>query len=56
LAKHFHAKNSEGKASNKHANLQSEYSSNLVKIKNFKWHMDAWEMSDPLVILQLIDP
>jgi hypothetical protein len=56
LAKHFHAKNSEGKASNKYANLQSEYAGNLAKIKNFKWHMDAWDMSDPFVIPQLIDP
>ncbi len=34
LAKHFHAKNSESKASNKYTNLQSEYAGNLAKIKN----------------------
>jgi hypothetical protein len=58
MAKHFHAKNSEGKALNKYANLQSEYAGNLAiaKIKNFKRHMDAWDMSDPFVIPQLIDP
>ena len=44
-AKHFHA-NSEGEASNKYANLQSEYAGDLAKIKNFKWHMDSWDMSD----------
>jgi hypothetical protein len=40
-AKHFHAKNSEGEALNKYANLQPEYAGNLAKIKNFKLHMDA---------------
>jgi hypothetical protein len=55
-AKHFHAKNSEGEASNKYANLQSEYAGNLSKIKNFKRHMDFWDMSDPFVIPKLIDP
>jgi hypothetical protein len=54
-AKHFHAKNSEGEASNKYANLQSEYAGNLAKIKNFKRHMDEWDMSDPFVIPTLID-
>ncbi len=56
LAKQFHAKNSEGKVSNKYANLQSEYAGNLAKIKNLKRHMDPWDMSDPFVIPQLIDP
>ncbi len=46
--KHFHAKNAEGESSNKYANLQSKYVGNLAKIKNFKCHMDAWDMSDPL--------
>ena len=55
-AKHFHAKNSEGEASNKYANLQSEYAGNLSKIKNFKRHKDSWDMSDPFVIPKLIDP
>jgi hypothetical protein len=55
-AKHFHVENSEGKALNKYTNLQSKYASNLVKIKNLKRHMDAWDMSDPFVIPQLIDP
>jgi hypothetical protein len=36
--------------------LRSKYAGNLAKIKNFKWHMGAWDMSDPFVILQLIDP
>jgi hypothetical protein len=50
-AKHFHAKNAEGESSNKYANLQSEYAGNLAKkIKSFKWHMDAWDVSDPFVI------
>ena len=31
LAKHFNAKNSEGKASNKYANHQSEYAGNLCE-------------------------
>ena len=55
-AKHFHAKNAEGESSNKYANLQSEYAGNLAKIKNFKRHMDAWDMSDPFVIPKLTDP
>jgi hypothetical protein len=55
-AKHFHAKNSEGEASNKYANLQSEYAGNLAKIKNFKRHMDSWDMSDPFIIPELINP
>ncbi len=54
-AEHFHAKNSEGEASNKYANLQSEYAGNLSKIKNFKRHMDSWDMSDLFVIPKLID-
>jgi hypothetical protein len=40
-AKHFHAKNSEGNASNMYTNLQSKYAGNLGKIKNFKRHMNA---------------
>ncbi len=55
-AKHFHAKKAEGEPSNKYANLQSEYAGNLAKIKNFKRHMDAWDMSDPFVIPTLINP
>jgi hypothetical protein len=55
-AKHFLAKNAEGESSNKYANLQSKYAGNLAKIKSFKWHMDAWDMSDPFVIPTLIDP
>jgi hypothetical protein len=55
-AKHFHAKNSEGESSNKYANLQSGYAGNLAKIKSFKRHMDAWDMSDPFVIPTLINP
>jgi hypothetical protein len=55
-AKHFHAKNAEGESSNKYANLQSKYAGNLAKIKNFKRHMNAWDMSDPFVISTLIDP
>jgi hypothetical protein len=56
IAKHFHAKNSEGEASNRYANLQSEYAGNLSKIKNVKRHMDSWDMSNPFVIPKLIDP
>ncbi len=52
-AKHFHAKNAEGESSNKYANLQSKYTSNLAKIKNFKRHMDAWDVSDLFVIPML---
>jgi hypothetical protein len=55
-AKLFHAKNAEGESSNKYANLQSEYAGNLAKIKSFKQHMDAWDMSDPFVIPTLINP
>lgn len=54
-AKHFHAKNADGEASNRYANLQSEYAGNLAKIKNFKRHMDEWDMSDPFVIPKLVD-
>jgi len=42
-AKHFHAKNAEGEAANKYANLQSEYAENLAKIKTLKRRMGAWE-------------
>ena len=34
--KHFHAKNAEGEASNKYANLQSEYTGNLAKSRPSK--------------------
>ena len=56
LAKHFHAKNAEGEASNKYANLQSKYAGNLAKIKTLKWHMDAWDMISPFVIPDFVDP
>jgi len=57
LAKHFHAKNAEGEASNKkYANLQSEYAGNLAKIKTLKRRMDAWDMISPLVIPEFVDP
>ncbi len=55
-AKHVHAKNSEGEASNKNANPQSKNAGNLAKIKNFKRHMDAWDLLDPFVIPKLINP
>jgi len=55
-AKHFHAKNEEGEASNKYANLQSEYLGNLAKIKTLKRHMDTWDMTSPFVIPDNIDP
>jgi len=55
-AKHFHAKNAEGEASNKYANLQSEYAGNLAKIKTLKRCMDAWDMISPFVIPELVDP
>jgi hypothetical protein len=45
-AKHFHAKNAEGESSNTYANLQSKYATNFAMIKNFKHHMDTWDMSD----------
>jgi hypothetical protein len=56
LAKHFHAKNAEGEASNKYANLQSEYAGNLAKIKTLKQRMDAWDMISPFVIPDFVDP
>ena len=56
LAKHFHAKNAEGEASNKYANLQSKYAGNLAKIKTLKRRMDAWDMISPFVIPDFIDP
>jgi hypothetical protein len=57
LAKHFHAKNAEGEASNKYANLQSEYAGNLAKIKEtLKQRMDAWDMISPFIIPDLVDP
>jgi hypothetical protein len=55
-AKHFHTKNSQGEASNKYANLQSEYAGNLAKIKTLKQHMDKWDMAGPFVIPELVDP
>ncbi len=54
-AKHFHAKNAEGEASNKYANLQSKYAGNLAKIKTLKRCMDAWDMSSPFVIPDCVD-
>jgi hypothetical protein len=54
--KHFHAKNEQGDASNKYANLQSEYAGNLAKIKTLKQHMDKWDMAGPFVIPELVDP
>jgi hypothetical protein len=56
LAKHFHAKNAEGEASNIYANLQSEYAGNLAKIKTLKRRMDAWDMISPFVIPDFVDP
>jgi len=56
LAKHFHAKNAKGEASNKYANLQSEYAGNLAKIKTLKRRMDAWDMISPFVIPDFVDP
>ncbi len=55
-AKHFHAKNAEGEASNKYANLQSKYTGNLAKIKTLKRRMDAWDMISPFVIPDFVDP
>ncbi len=56
-AKHFHAKDAGGEASNKYANLQSEYAGNLAKIKTLKRRMDAWDMISPFVIfLNLLIP
>jgi hypothetical protein len=55
-AKHFHAKNAEGEASNKYANLQSKYAGNLAKIKTLRWRMDAWDMISPFVIPDFVDP
>ena len=55
-AKHIHAKNSEGEASNKYANLQSKYAGNLAKIKTIKEHMDAWDIVSPFIIPDHIDP
>jgi hypothetical protein len=54
LAKHFHAKNAEGEASNKYA--KSEYAGNLAKIKTLKRCMDAWDMISSFVIPELFDP
>jgi hypothetical protein len=55
-AKHFHAKNAEGEASNKYANLQSKYAENLAKIKTLKRCMDVWDMISLFVIPDFIDP
>jgi hypothetical protein len=56
-AKHFHAKNAEGEALNKYANLQSEYAGNLSKINTLKRHMDVGPQSgmNPKPILGLPD-
>jgi hypothetical protein len=56
LTKHFHAKNAEGEASNKYANLQSKYAENLAKIKTLKKRMDPWDMVSPFIIPDLVDP
>ncbi len=50
------AKNADGEASNKNANLQSEYAGNLAKIKTLKRRMDAWDMISLFVIPDFIDP
>ncbi len=55
-AKHFHAKNAEGEALNKYANLQSEYPGNLAKIKTLKRRIDAWDMISPFFIPDFVDP
>ncbi len=55
-AKHFHANNAQGEASNKYANLQSEYAGNLAKIKTLKQCMDAWDMISSFVIPDFVDP
>ncbi len=55
-SKHFHAKNAEGEALNKYANLESEQAGNLAKIKTLKWRIDAWDMISPFVIPDFIDP
>jgi hypothetical protein len=56
-AKQFHAKNAEeGGLNKKYANLQSEYAGNLVKIKTLKWCMEAWDMINPFVISEFVDP
>jgi hypothetical protein len=49
-AKHSHAMNSKRESSNKYANLQSKYVGNLAKIKTFKCHMDARDISYSFVI------
>jgi hypothetical protein len=54
-AKHFHAKNAEGEASNMYANLQSKYAGNLAKFKTLKRRMDAWDMISPFVIPDFVD-
>ncbi len=56
LAKHFHATNAIGGASNKYANLQSKYAGNLAKIKTLKRGMNAWDMISPFVIPDFVDP
>jgi hypothetical protein len=56
LAKHFHAKNTEGEALNKYANLQSNYAVNLATIKTLKQFVDAWDMISPFIIPDLGDP
>ena len=53
----FMLKNADGEASNKYANLQSEYAGNLAKIKTLKRCMDAWDMISPFVLIpDFIDP
>ena len=54
-AKHFHAKNDEGEASKKYANLQPKYAENFAKIKTLQKHMNAWDMIIPFIIPDLID-
>ncbi len=56
FSKTNYAKKADGEASNKYANLQSEYAGNLAKIKTLKRRMDTWDMISPYVIPDFIDP
>jgi hypothetical protein len=56
VVKHFCTKNLDGKLFYKYKDIQSEFVGNLDKIKLFRKHMEAFDMSDPFIMPLWIDP
>ncbi len=55
-AKHFCTKNADSKLYYKYKDIQSKYVGNLDMLKLFRKCMEAFDMSDPFLILTCIDP